>query len=410
MTRRLWLSFYNPTTGKWLNRDPIGEQGGNNLYRSVNNSPNNWIDALGLWVNVAGIIPPGEAVSRVKSAQNEADKAVNITTLSLELASIVLQDLSYRRLAQTIEDNRNFIRFASIGYRHNPGGNTDGTNRWVYTCKYGWIDLGHFFYSATAGNKFGTNVSYRAGIFVEYTQKAFEYIPGLKGFSDSNWTPEDLVSDWYGAHLGAAVGKRGDPVGAWHDFLTNAGAVAYKGNAKAILEKMWLTGMGQDLKIAMKPLIGRKTDRLINAFAMVISLSQSTVNKVMKKIQPLFIAGFLLIGLALGQSMGPGKADESKLKVLALEDIKKWNFEMTRSDIDKLVSEDAVLMATMHEVMFKAKEDGAYSVNFTTTEGKFFPYKLYSIYYYPKYPEDEHRLIMKDASLPPLPKVPIEKR
>ena len=26
-------AFYNPTTGRWLSRDPIGEKGGNNLER-----------------------------------------------------------------------------------------------------------------------------------------------------------------------------------------------------------------------------------------------------------------------------------------------------------------------------------------------------------------------------------------
>ena len=34
---------YNPTDGRWLTRDPIGEQGGRNLYRFAgNNSLNRW--------------------------------------------------------------------------------------------------------------------------------------------------------------------------------------------------------------------------------------------------------------------------------------------------------------------------------------------------------------------------------
>ncbi|NJO21424.1 MAG: hypothetical protein HC838_17205 [Spirulinaceae cyanobacterium RM2_2_10] len=41
-------AFYNPESGRWLNRDPIEEQGGNNLYISVNNSQNNGFDKLGL--------------------------------------------------------------------------------------------------------------------------------------------------------------------------------------------------------------------------------------------------------------------------------------------------------------------------------------------------------------------------
>lgn len=34
--------------GRWLNRDPIGEEGGINLYGYTENSPLNWYDPLGL--------------------------------------------------------------------------------------------------------------------------------------------------------------------------------------------------------------------------------------------------------------------------------------------------------------------------------------------------------------------------
>jgi RHS repeat-associated protein len=40
--------FYNPATGRWLNRDPLGEHGGLNLYGFVNNNPNSYLDPLGL--------------------------------------------------------------------------------------------------------------------------------------------------------------------------------------------------------------------------------------------------------------------------------------------------------------------------------------------------------------------------
>jgi hypothetical protein len=51
----LWLagspnawSFYNPQTGRWLTRDPIGETGGPTLYGFVCNTPINTIDHCGL--------------------------------------------------------------------------------------------------------------------------------------------------------------------------------------------------------------------------------------------------------------------------------------------------------------------------------------------------------------------------
>ncbi len=41
-------AFYNPSTGRWLSRDPIGEKGGRNLYGFVRNTSVTAIDALGL--------------------------------------------------------------------------------------------------------------------------------------------------------------------------------------------------------------------------------------------------------------------------------------------------------------------------------------------------------------------------
>ncbi len=39
--------YYSPELGRWLNRDPIEEEGGYNLYGFVYNSPLDWFDGLG---------------------------------------------------------------------------------------------------------------------------------------------------------------------------------------------------------------------------------------------------------------------------------------------------------------------------------------------------------------------------
>jgi hypothetical protein len=41
-------AIYNPETGRWISIDPIGEEGGINLYGMVENDPVNAIDPLGL--------------------------------------------------------------------------------------------------------------------------------------------------------------------------------------------------------------------------------------------------------------------------------------------------------------------------------------------------------------------------
>jgi hypothetical protein len=41
-------AFYDPTLGRWINRDPIGEQGGPNLHGFVGNNPILKVDPFGL--------------------------------------------------------------------------------------------------------------------------------------------------------------------------------------------------------------------------------------------------------------------------------------------------------------------------------------------------------------------------
>jgi RHS repeat-associated protein len=51
---------YDSDLGRWLNRDPIGEEGGLNLYGYVGNDPLNWIDPLGLdWLDAAANFSAG---------------------------------------------------------------------------------------------------------------------------------------------------------------------------------------------------------------------------------------------------------------------------------------------------------------------------------------------------------------
>ena len=42
-------AFYNPSPGRWLSRDPVGENGGGNVYGFVANNSLSGYDVLGLW-------------------------------------------------------------------------------------------------------------------------------------------------------------------------------------------------------------------------------------------------------------------------------------------------------------------------------------------------------------------------
>ncbi|MFA0288588.1 MULTISPECIES: RHS repeat-associated core domain-containing protein, partial [Vibrio] len=53
--------FYIPSLGRWLNRDPLQEQGGINLYAYVNGDPLGYVDLdgrLGVPISPVPVLPP----------------------------------------------------------------------------------------------------------------------------------------------------------------------------------------------------------------------------------------------------------------------------------------------------------------------------------------------------------------
>ena len=55
--------YYDPATGRWLNRDPIGHAGGINLYGYCTNNPTNLMDPLGLLTFRSGVPDGGPGIA-----------------------------------------------------------------------------------------------------------------------------------------------------------------------------------------------------------------------------------------------------------------------------------------------------------------------------------------------------------
>jgi hypothetical protein len=68
------FATYDPSKGRWLNRDPLAEEGGVNLYGFVANDPINTIDPYGLKFKFTG---KETAVKAAKAALEEAKKKAN---------------------------------------------------------------------------------------------------------------------------------------------------------------------------------------------------------------------------------------------------------------------------------------------------------------------------------------------
>jgi RHS repeat-associated protein len=114
--------YYNPSTGRWLSRDPINEEGGLNLYAFVSNDPVDAVDILGLSIidQIASI--PSSAGSFINSAIGSAKGAVS-AQLRAEASELARQYLKRPAGSYTHQGPR-FVKdygplqlYAGIHYR-----------------------------------------------------------------------------------------------------------------------------------------------------------------------------------------------------------------------------------------------------------------------------------------------------
>ena len=176
--------YYDPDTGRYVSADRIKFEGGVNFFAYTFNNPGKHSDPTGLGIHPQFIIPPDEAYDRVF-------------------------DATLRYHGSTARTLVNALGFHEVA----PGDN----NRFVFTCKYGWIDMGHFFQGAEWGYRFETFNKWRpAGIFPdswlahgsEIYQKA-ETWNEERGHPtlESVYTVEDLLSNKLGIIFGRELAK-----------------------------------------------------------------------------------------------------------------------------------------------------------------------------------------------------------
>ena len=246
--------YYSAQLGRWLTKDPIEEKGGLNLYAFVLNNPITLWDVLGRWVHPDGIISAEDAVSNVLNIEKSYFHTGISRALGLTIDPVTKGIGLLKYLGQVVFNTDNI----------------DGsTNKWLFTCKYGWIDLGHFFNSAWIASKFpvlGSSILYTGSISVEMIQAAkqiaFEIrTPPYRGSpsGESAFTAEDLNSNYQGFHFEhdyfGTIGK------SFKSFLRDAGAVIVPlgpSVVRAVLEDDVRSLLGRDSSGNLSVYTGRR--------------------------------------------------------------------------------------------------------------------------------------------------------
>ena len=90
--------FYSPSLGRWLNRDSIEEDGGENLYAFCGNSPSYWVDSIGEKISIL------EDKSIVRDNIGSSSRAVFRRNARIEffcsrLGQLEITGSAYRKIA-----------------------------------------------------------------------------------------------------------------------------------------------------------------------------------------------------------------------------------------------------------------------------------------------------------------------
>ena len=213
--------YYDYYTGRFATHDPLGivpnAQHPNkfdiigqytdemNLYEYANSNPVLGTDEYGLCVSPASSIKSAETVhTEAKIYQEMGDDAFNFaidTTWISPALRVALLSPTAKPAKVWVQQ---LFRAATMSWKFNPGASKDAPgNRFVYTCKGGWIDVGHYMFSVTGAYYWSFRRSLLIGYGVELHQALHEKFGDEGDWAKSAFSPEDLYSNLLGSRTGA---------------------------------------------------------------------------------------------------------------------------------------------------------------------------------------------------------------
>ena len=112
-------AFYNPTTGRWLTRDPIGERGGKNLYGFVRNAPLSRFDRNGQEEGCRAVTVPAQYEDQEDQFEDRARDRVNQESglVVFEVSTVADANAQLKTCGKCIKE-LNIIGHANKGFQN----------------------------------------------------------------------------------------------------------------------------------------------------------------------------------------------------------------------------------------------------------------------------------------------------